>query len=110
MNRERREQLFMLPALRIVPFLLTVLMLSTGPIARAKTAAGWAEIDITPPLGIALGGRGGNYVLAKQVVDPLLAQVLLLQDDNGARFALLSVDLVGLPHDLSDRLRLSLVH
>ncbi len=44
-----------------------------GPTARA----GWAESEITPPLGIALGGRGGPTTLANKILDPLYAQVPL---------------------------------
>jgi neutral ceramidase len=71
-----------------------------------KSSAGWAQVEITPPLGIALGGRGGNYVLARQVIDPLYAQVTYLTDQNGRGMVFISFDLVGLTHDLSDRLRL----
>src|SRR5438105_6426783 len=59
---------------------------------------GWAEVEITPPLGIGLGGRGGPDTLAAKVLDPLLAQVLYLKDSKGAGFVLVSFDLVGLPH------------
>ena len=44
------------------------------------------------------------------VLDPLYAQVLFLRDAKGAGFVLASFDLIGLPHDLSDRIRLRMVH
>jgi hypothetical protein len=72
--------------------------------------AGWAEVDITPPLGIALGGRAGPVTKANKVMDPLYAQLLLLKDAKGAGFILVSFDVIGLPHDLSDRIRADLVH
>jgi hypothetical protein len=72
--------------------------------------AGWAEVEITPPLGIALGGRGGAETLANKVIDPLYAQVLYLKDGKGTGFVLASFDLIGLPHDLSDRIRTHMVH
>jgi neutral ceramidase len=72
--------------------------------------AGWAEVEITPPLGIALGGRGGAETLANKVIDPLYAQVLYLKDGKGTGFVLASFDLIGLPHDLSDRIRTRIVH
>ncbi|HOC56100.1 MAG TPA: hypothetical protein PKI20_10800 [Verrucomicrobiota bacterium] len=77
--------------------------------AGAAAAAGWAEVEITPPLGIALGGRGGAQTAANKVLDPLYAHVLCLRDDHGKGFVLVSLDLIGLPHDLSDRLRARLV-
>lgn len=76
----------------------------------AQASAGWAEVDITPPLGIALGGRGGPDTAAKKVLDPLKAQVLYVKDSKGTGFVLVSVDVVGLPHDLSDRIRTEIVH
>ncbi len=75
-----------------------------------KALAGWAQVEITPPLGIAMGGRGGNYTLARQVMDPLYAQIVYIKDGKGIGFALVSFDLVGLPHSLSDQIRQSLVH
>ncbi len=72
--------------------------------------AGWAEVEITPPLGIALGGRGGPETPADRVLDPLFAQVLYVRDAKGAGLVLASFDLIGLSHDWSDRIRTRLVH
>src|SRR5262245_37595838 len=95
---------------RVIPSLAIFLSLALLIPARAEETnspamGGWAEIEITPPLGIALGGRGGPETLAKKVLDPLYAQVLYLKDSKGTGFVLVSLDIVGLPHDLSDRLR-----
>jgi len=86
---------------------LCVLQAAAGGSPEAR--AGWAEVDITPPLGIALGGRGGACTPADQILDPLFAQVLCLRDGKGERFVLVSLDLIGLTHDLSDRIRTRLV-
>jgi neutral ceramidase len=75
--------------------------------SQASAVGGWAEVEITPPLGMALGGRGGVITLANEVLDPLFAQVVYLRDSHGTGFALLSFDLVGLSHELSDRIRLA---
>ena len=80
-----------------------------GEAAGGSATAGWAEVDITPPLGIALGGRGGADTPADQILDPLFAQVLCLKDGKGERFVLVSLDLIGLTHDLSDQIRTRLV-
>lgn len=78
--------------------------------AESKASAGWAEIEITPPLGIALGGRGAPLTASKKVLDPLFAQVLFLKDSKGTGFVLVSFDLIGLPHELSEKIRLDIVH
>lgn len=93
--------------------LSAVLGLGAHPAPAAQTGvaatAGWAEVGITPPLGIALGGRGGAETTANKVLDPLFAHVLCLRDGHGKGLVLVSLDLIGLPHDLSDRLRARLV-
>ena len=81
-----------------------------GEAGKGRATAGWAEVEITPPLGIALGGRGGAETLATKVIDPLYAEVLYLKDGKGTGFVLASFDLIGLPHDLSDRIRTRMVH
>jgi neutral ceramidase len=81
-----------------------------GEAGKGGATAGWAEVEITPPLGIALGGHGGAETLANRMIDPLYAQVLYLKDGKGTGFVLASFDLIGLPHDLSDRIRTRLVH
>src|SRR5215831_5894793 len=48
--------------------------------AIADATAGWGEVEITPPLGIGLGGRGGPDTVANKVLDPLFAQVFYLKD------------------------------
>src|SRR5439155_21111533 len=75
-----------------------------------SAAAGWAEVEITPPLGIGLGGRGGDGTHASKVLDPLYAQVLILKDAKGTGFVLVSFDIVGITHELGDRIRTAIVH
>jgi neutral ceramidase len=77
---------------------------------NTKSQAGWAEVEITPPLGIGLGGRGGPETVAKKVLDPLYAEVLYVKDSKGTGFVLISFDLVALSHELSDRIRTDIVN
>src|SRR5437870_11412779 len=85
-------------------------ILVAGANTTGTALAGWAEVEITPPLGIGLGGRGGPETRANKVLDPLYAQVTYLKDGKGTGFVLVSFDVVGLPHDLSDRIRSDIVH
>lgn len=70
--------------------------------------AGWASADITPPLGLPMGGRGSRLSPGKEVMDPLEAKVLLLEDDRGGRQLWVSLDLVGLSTRSGAQLRLDL--
>jgi hypothetical protein len=106
----------MRPAFAAVGFAFTLAVAAVPPsAARAGdtgavvATAGWAEVEITPPLGIALGGRAGPVTPATKVLDPLFAEVLCLRDGKGGQFVLVSLDLIGVPHDLSDRIRGRLV-
>ncbi len=67
--------------------------------------AGWATTDITPPLGLPLGGRGPRHTPGSTVLAPLLAQALLLEDDQGGRTLWLSFDLIGLSYTYAAALR-----
>jgi neutral ceramidase len=89
---------------------ISLAWLSSDAAEKAKSQAGWAEVEITSPLGIGLGGRGGPETVAKKILDPLFAQVLYLKDPKGTGFVLVSFDLVGIPHELSDRIRTDIVN
>ena len=56
---------------------------------------GAAAADITPPVGIAMGGYWGRRSGATQIRDRLMAKALVCGQD-AARVALVAVDLVGL--------------
>ena len=60
--------------------------------------AGWAEVEITPPLGLPMGGRGPRFAPATVVLDPLMAQALILEDGAGNRQLWVSLDLIGMDH------------
>ncbi|MGI8964540.1 MAG: hypothetical protein ACR2H1_00440, partial [Limisphaerales bacterium] len=94
----------------IILFCLTVNLGRSENQNDFSATAGWSEIEITPPLGIALGGRGAPSTTAKKILDPLFAQVLFLKDAKGTGFILVSLDLVGMSHKLSEEIRLALAH
>jgi len=66
--------------------------------------AGFAHVEITPPLGVPMGGRGPRFADGDHILDPLLAQCTLLEDGEGSRVALISLDLIGLTGNLAARL------
>lgn len=69
--------------------------------------AGFAAIDITPPLGVYLAGHF-NARQANGIHDPLTAQIIVLQRGE-QRLALVGCDLLGIPAELAERVR-SQVH
>lgn len=65
--------------------------------------AGFAALDITPPLGVALAGHF-NYRASTGVHDPLTAQVLVLELGD-ARLALVGTDLLGVTAEVTAAVR-----
>lgn len=70
--------------------------------------AGWAEGEVTPPLGLPMGGRGPRFAPGAAVLDPLLAQALALEDAQGNRTLWISVDQDSLARDRVVKLRYEL--
>jgi len=70
--------------------------------------AGWAETDITPPLGLPMGGRGPRFDAGTEIRDPLITQVLILEDDGGHRTLWASIDQLGLDRETGNYLRYTL--
>ena len=75
---------------------------------KRQPQAGWAEVDITPPLGLPMGGRGPRYAPGNEILDPLMAQALVLEDGFGNRTLWMSLDLIGLSYARSSALRYDL--
>jgi len=69
---------------------------TSGPSAL-PFLAGYAEVDISPPEGIVMGGYGlpGGVRTTTGVPDPLRAQGLFLQNEAGQAFLLITVDNSG---------------
>ena len=64
--------------------------------------AGFGKYDITPPLGVELGGYG--YYLrrrAVRVLDPVFARAVLFED-GGRRALIIACDLLGLSREVCD--------
>lgn len=58
--------------------------------------AAWSQVDITPVLGTPIGGMGIPPTHGKCVLDRLVASVILLQDDQSRRAAIVSIDCIGI--------------
>jgi neutral ceramidase len=57
--------------------------------------AGWASCDITPPLGLPMGGRGPRFAAGTEVLTPLQAGVVVLEDSENNRVVLVSIDVIS---------------
>lgn len=66
--------------------------------------AGAAVIDITPGVGIAMGGYGARQGVSTGIHDPLFVRTLVL-DDGDTRLVLAVCDLVGAPAALVEQAR-----
>jgi Neutral/alkaline non-lysosomal ceramidase, N-terminal len=67
--------------------------------------AGVARVDITPPLGLPLRCWAARTARAQTAHEPLLAQALVLRDDQGSTAAIIAVDLPHVGRGLTDQVR-----
>jgi neutral ceramidase len=85
---------------------LTMLAAAGGLGAGATPAwrAGVATMDITPMPGIWMAGFAARTCPAEGVALPLHAKALALEDAAGRRAVLLTLDLLGITADMTDRI------
>lgn len=87
--------------------LLSVILVCQGifsPVSRATLKGGCAKVNITPPVGAWLSGYGGRDKPSDGIVDELYARALVL--DNGSNsIAIISVDLLWVPLQMTNRVR-----
>lgn len=84
-----------------LPWFFLLLLIST---AAAEFRVGFAQADITPPVG---WRRAGNYteLISTGVNDPLMSKAMVVQD-GATTFAFVGNDLCSVPRDLTDLARL----
>lgn len=85
--------------------LVVLLACSEPPTSEATILQfGYAEVDITPPVGAILGGYGFPMTArrATGTHDPLLAQLALFHNDIGDAFVIVTVDAAGYSFDFDD--------
>ena len=66
---------------------------------------GVAEIDITPPVGVWLTGYAARTHPCTDIHDDLLAQALVVENSDGERAALVSIDLIALTNEQVSQIR-----
>jgi hypothetical protein len=86
--------------LLILPLVVSLVSSSTAA-AEKQWRAGVAKVNITPELPIWLSGYGSRDKPATIKHDDLWAKALVLEDANGQRAALVTMDLVGIDRELS---------
>jgi len=88
----------------MLAFAITLVAISAGTTAELAFQAGAAAIDITPPAGVPMAGY--YYVRYNQggTLDPLFAKAIVFEQ-GGARAAVVSLDLIGIPRDVVDKAR-----
>ena len=94
MSLDRREFLLALAAASALP-------------AAAKAApwrAGFATVDITPPLGVWMGGYAARKEPAQGIAQPLHAKALAVADSAGHRAVVVTLDVLGLTEPAVDRI------
>src|SRR5215467_11051234 len=67
--------------------------------------AGICSVDITPPLGLPLRCWAARTARARTAHEPLLAQALVLRDEQGSSAALVAVDLPHVGRGLTNQVR-----
>ena len=90
----------MIADMRIIIMILAILLLSSRIDAQIK--AGVARVDITPALPMWMTGYAGRDKPATGVIHPLWAKALALEEDSDHRIIIVTTDLLGLSHEVSE--------
>jgi neutral ceramidase len=93
-----------MPRVIILTILVVAILAQTASPARAtekQWQAGVAKVNISPELPIWLSGYAGRNKPAATKHDDLWAKALVIEDADGHRAALITMDLVGMPRDIS---------
>src|SRR3954468_719296 len=87
----------------LVAILVAASSFRIASVAKAEDQwhAGVAKVNISPELPIWLSGYGGRNKPAATKHDDLWAKALVIEDASGQRAVLVTVDLAGIPRELS---------
>ncbi|MBL8830635.1 MAG: neutral/alkaline non-lysosomal ceramidase N-terminal domain-containing protein [Planctomycetaceae bacterium] len=86
---------------RRTSWFVVLLLLSLVPSASAAWKAGAAKINITPDKLMWMSGYGGRNHPAEGKLTDLWAKALVIEDEQGGRAVLVTLDLVGIDRDTS---------
>ncbi len=81
---------------------ICVFFLFCGSLWGSDFRAGTARIKITPPLPMWLSGYAARTRPADSVLLDLWAKALVIEDGRGGRTALVTMDLIGLPANVTE--------
>src|SRR5262245_8918946 len=87
-----------MPCRCLLALCVSLLLTATS---RADWKAGVARVRITPPKPMWMSGYAGRDKPAQGTLTDLWAKALVLEDAKGKRCLLVTLDLVGIPRDLS---------
>ena len=85
-----------------IPVFLILLLSNYNFCLGGILKGGVAKVNITPPVGIILTGSGGKP--SDSIIDELYVKALVL-DDGRNTIAIVSADLVGIPLEITTRIR-----
>src|SRR5206468_10426111 len=84
-----------------------VTLTAPGPLRAAEAESSWkagvAKVDTTPTAPVRLAGYASRTSPSEGVAHPLAAKALALADGAGHRVVLVTCDIIGLRHALSER-------
>ena len=80
---------------------LIAILLSASGLAGGGLKAGVGRVEITPEGPIWMSGYAARTKPAEGKLHDLWAKALVLEDPDGRRGVLVTMDLVGIPRDLS---------
>lgn len=84
-----------------LPFLLAVFVIAAAPVnEKPAWKAGAASAKITPEKSMWMAGYAGRTKPSEGVELDLFAKAFVLTDEAGAKFALVTMDLIGVPRNL----------
>ena len=72
--------------------------------ASEHLLAGFAEIDISPPLGTQIAGDIGRPRPTEEIREPIFARAAVFENE-GTKLCVLVLDLLGIGHEWADRIR-----